>query len=132
MVTKQLLLEQEAVDDVREMINSVLGKRWMIAVWCMDQAEQNSEPVLMSLASRTTWHFPHGCFEESLRLLRENLDMELQASEPPVPAPLEMAPFILHKDDVDTNDEELGGLAIPKKDEPPMTPMSDFNPDLSR
>jgi len=106
-MTKQLLTEQEAFNDVSEAITSVLGKRWMVAVWCVDHVEENGKPPLdmLRLVSRTTWRFPHGNFEESLRLLRDNLDEEKQAGEPPVPSPLKMAPFALDTECVDVSDE---------------------------
>ena len=105
-MSKQLLSEQEAVSEVSEGIASASGKRWMIAVWCMDQAEENGKPPsdVLRLVNRTTWRFPRESFEESLRLLRENLDEEMQAGEPPVPTPLDPAPFVLHKGGVDPDD----------------------------
>ena len=105
---KQLLTEQEAVDETREAIASVSGKRWMIAVWCVDQAEENGKPPsdMLRLVSRTTWRFPHGNFEESLRLLRENLDEEMRAGEPPIPTALEMAPFVFDDMVVETPDQD--------------------------
>jgi len=92
---KQLLTEQEAISEVREIVNSVLGKRWMIAVWCVEETEGKGEPNLLRLAGEVTWRFLLGDFEESLRLLREKLDEQLEAERPPVPTPLEIAPFLL-------------------------------------
>ena len=107
---KQLLTEQEAIDEVRKIVNSVLGKRWMVAVWCVEEADRSNEPNVLKLAGETTWRFPQGDFKESLRLLREKLDEQLKAESPPVPTPLEMAPFLLDEscEEDEGNGEEPG------------------------
>ena len=94
MEAKQLSTEQEAMEQVQEAINTVSGKRWMVAVWCVDGVEQEGKPDLIMLANRTTWCFPQLGFEEACWSLRENLREErLVADALSVPAPLEMAPF---------------------------------------
>jgi len=103
---KMLLTEQEAINEARAIINSVLGKRWMIAVWCVEEDEQKN---LLRLAGKTSWRFPQGDFEESLRLLREKLEEELKARKPAVPAPLEMAPFLGEEIDLE-NEESMDKL----------------------
>lgn len=95
MEAKQLSTEQEAMEQVQEAINAVSGKRWMAAVWCVDGVEQEGKPDLIVLANRTTWRFPQLGFEEACWILRENLREErLAADVLPIPAPLEMAPFV--------------------------------------
>ena len=113
---KQLLSEQEAIDEVRTIINSVLGKRWMIAVWSVEESELPNEPNLLKLAGETTWRFPQGDFQESLRLLREKLDEQVTAKKPAVPAPLEMAPFLVGEDE-DEEEKEPGLEGLLEKDE---------------
>lgn len=102
---KQLLSEQEAVEEARRIINSVLGKRWMIAVWCVDEVEKKDEPNMLRLAGKTTWQFPQGDFEESLRLLRNCLHEETTAGKPPVPPPLKMASFLTLASEEERDDE---------------------------
>jgi len=96
MDKKDLVSEQGAVDQLQEAINGVLGKRWMVAVWSAEEIDTSVKSKLIILSNRTTWHFPHSGFEAAVKLLRENLEKEMEAEKaPPVPAPLQMAPFVL-------------------------------------
>lgn len=95
---KQLLNESEALEEVRRIINSAIGKKWTVAVWCVDEAEKPGEPNMLRLAGVTTWQFPIGDFGKSIDLLRNKLDEQAKSDQPAVPVPLEMAPFLLEGD----------------------------------
>ena len=108
MCAKQLLTEPDAIEEVREALSSVLGKRWMLALWVVDEEQQDGKVNLHTrLVNRTTWRFPHESIEESLQSLGENLEEEKQTGEPPVPAPLDVAPFVRDKEEDRVSDEEM-------------------------
>ncbi len=106
MEMKQLTSEREAVDQLREEINAVLGKRWMVAIWCADEVGENGKPDLVALSGRTTWCFPKSGFEEAIRLLSENLEVEQKTDTLSVPGPLEMAPFVVPAKDMGKADDK--------------------------
>ena len=121
MDAKQLTSEQEAVDQLREEINAVMGKRWMVAIWCAEGIvgveqngifKQSSKQDLVVLSNRTTWRFPQGGFEEAVNLLRENLEVEQKTDVLSVPSPLEMAPFVMPvEDESEVDDEKCSELS---------------------
>lgn len=105
---KQLLSEQEAIEEARKIINSVLSKRWMIVTWCIDESVEKDKPNLLRLAGKTTWQFPTEDYGKAIRLLQTRVEEESKEEGQAVPAPLEMASFLLDGDDGDDGDDEDG------------------------
>ena len=117
MLEKQFIAESEALDAVRRAINKVLGKRWMIAIWNVEEAAKEGEPNILKLKSKVTWRFPTGDYAESLRLLEKVIKEEVEETISAPPKPLEMADFLMdeEKEEVEVNN--------PPVDEPSMTDM---------
>lgn len=90
---KQNTTEREALDDVRMAINDVLGKRWMVAVWCVE-AEDISKKHEVKMVRRVTWKFPTNDMEVAAKIMQKSCEEERDASSPPIPPPLEMADFL--------------------------------------
>ena len=93
---KQMISEEEAVVKVRETMLGLQGDRWMVSFWrVVEGKEQNT----LSFAGRVSWRFPVGDYEKCIEMLKENMDAEVKASKPPVPAPLDVADWLKPKKD---------------------------------
>jgi len=106
---RQMLSEREAVNDVRVAINEVLGGRWMIAVWKVDDSIKSNEPPKLSLVRRTCWKMPMDLFDVAVGQLARSIAEETlhnsQFDNPLPPAPLQIADFL--KEDEDEASEKL-------------------------
>lgn len=102
---RRMVSEEQAAREVEEIVNSVLGNRWMVAAWCVEEGSDGK--FALRLAGKVSWEFPVGDFDESLRLLRSCLDEETRSGgQTALPPPLELASFL--RDRVDGGDR--GGL----------------------
>jgi len=106
-MAKQLLSEQEALNDVREAINEVLGNRWMIAVWCVEEAAKEGEPNIFRPVKRITWRFPSEDYAAGIGKLCATMFEEKRSTTPPLPVPLKVADF-LRKEEEEVEGEEKG------------------------
>lgn len=98
MMFRRMVSEEQAVREVEEIVNSVLGKRWMVAAWCVEEGSDGK--FALRLAGKVTWQFPAGDFDESLRLLRSCLDEETRSGgQTALPPPLELASFLRDRAD---------------------------------
>jgi hypothetical protein len=91
-MAKELTTESEALDELTNAVNAVIGKRWMFALWTVTD-DDKGVPKTVTLEKRLTWKFPAGDFNVAMDQLRSSIDDETEALVPPVPPPLKMADF---------------------------------------
>lgn len=127
---KELTSESEAVQELRDRMRDVVGKRWMVALWCVDDTEKEGEPNLLRFVGKITWKFPVGDFKRSLQLLANYLEEQTKLTVPPEPPPLKLASFddLLAEMDPDATPEfiETEGKEeeVEEDDVPVYEPMS--------
>jgi len=101
---EQILSEEEAVAKVKETVLDLQGDRWMVAFW---RVEEGKEQNTLSFAGRVSWKFPIGDYEKCVEMLKENMEGEVKAAKPPIPAPLDVADWLKPKEEIVCNCEEL-------------------------
>jgi len=99
---KQVISEQEAIDGLREMVQKVFGKRWMVVVW---EVEEDAEGRgTLGFVGRMSWKFPVGDFPKCVEMLKADLERETEATLPLVPPPLDTADWLKAKE-ISTDDD---------------------------
>jgi hypothetical protein len=91
-MAKALTTEQEALDEVIAKVNEAIGNRWMVAVWIVAEDEKG-KPNKTEPMRKITWKFPTEDFQKAVEQLKQTIDEEVSADEPPVPEPLKLADF---------------------------------------